>query len=211
MACWWSGSLSNRTYRLKLTLTQYLLHPSNDKQYIIWELGNEKGISAPGYHIPAGSFINDDNIDILYYVSEYDAMLHHTWFSSDRGLITFYHKIWANNSAQGGNNDCQPQDSNGCRIWPELLSEGPDCTIQYDLLYCKRAMTAQWNFHDELGNHHRACNSRMCISLPRQVRCKNIHVSYWLSFNTCAPTFSGMWLWCTTYFMVRFPLPLLFP
>jgi len=63
-------------------------------------LGNEKGISAPGYHIPAACFINYDNIDILYYVREYYAMLHHSWFSSDRGLITFYHKIRANNSAQ---------------------------------------------------------------------------------------------------------------
>jgi hypothetical protein len=42
-------------------------------------LGNEKGISAPGYQIPAGSFINYDTIDILYYVREYDAMLHHFW------------------------------------------------------------------------------------------------------------------------------------
>ena len=28
-------------------------------------------------------------------------MLYHSWFSSDRGLITFSHKIPANNSAQG--------------------------------------------------------------------------------------------------------------
>jgi hypothetical protein len=36
---------SNRTYRFKLTLTQYLLYPSNDKQYIIlgqvWEMKRE--------------------------------------------------------------------------------------------------------------------------------------------------------------------------
>ena len=33
-------------------------------------LGNEKGISAPGYHIPAAGFINYDNIDIFYYIRE---------------------------------------------------------------------------------------------------------------------------------------------
>jgi len=64
-------------------------------------LGNETGISAPGYHISAAGFINYDKTDILYYIKEYDAMLHHSWFSSDTGLITFYHKIRANNSAQG--------------------------------------------------------------------------------------------------------------
>jgi hypothetical protein len=102
-------------------------------------LGNEKGISAPGYHIHAGHFINYDTTDILYYVREYDAMLHHFWFSSDRGLITFYHKIRANNSAQGET---------------MTVSHKSLMAAEYDLNYFQRALTAQYNFQDELGNLH---------------------------------------------------------
>ena len=34
-------------------------------------LGNEKGISAPGYHIPAAGFINYDNI--AYFITSENA------------------------------------------------------------------------------------------------------------------------------------------
>jgi len=93
-------------------------------------LGNEKGISAPGYHIPAAGFINYDNIYILHYIREYDAMLHHSWFSSHRGLITFYHKIQANNSEQGET---------------MTVSYKSLMVAEYDLNYFQRVLATQYN------------------------------------------------------------------
>jgi hypothetical protein len=93
-------------------------------------LGNEKGISTPGYHTPAAGFTNYYNIDIMYCIRENDAMLLHSWFYSDRGLITFYHKICANNSEQGET----------MTVSYKFLT-----AAEYGLNYFQRALAAQYN------------------------------------------------------------------
>ena len=57
-------------------------------------------------------------------------MLHHSWFSSDRGLITFYHKIQASKSEQGETMTVS---------YKSLMA------AEYDLNYFQRALTAQYN------------------------------------------------------------------
>jgi len=132
-------------------------------------------------------------------------MLHQSWFSSDRGLITFYHKIQANNSVQGETMTVS---------YKSLMA------AEYDLNYFHRALTAQYNMtcftlqgswqHDATPMMSWGTSTEHvtaeCASLSLGTEDAKTSASYWLSFNKCASTFSGMWQWFTTYFMVRFPL-----